>query len=61
MEPNFLTAMPLVLHDKERLVKENLLGLDLADVVFVDALSAVAIIPIEPFDPAPVDHVSILP
>jgi hypothetical protein len=38
--------MPFVFHDQQRLVKENLLGLNLADPVLIDTLATVALVPI---------------
>src|SRR6516165_10026366 len=59
MKARFATAMPLILCDQQRLVKENLLGLDLTHRVLVNALATVALVPIKPLDPRPIDHLSI--
>ena len=61
VQPPFALAMPYILYDQERLVEENLLGVGLTDAMLVDALAAIALVPLEPLDVAPIDHLCILP
>jgi hypothetical protein len=53
MEADLLTAMPFILQDQQRLVNENLLGLDLADPVLINGLATVALVPVKRLDPRP--------
>ena len=40
MEPDFVGTMADILHDQQRLVKEDLLGFRLADLMLFDAFAA---------------------
>jgi len=61
VQPRFAPAMACILDDQERLVEENLLCLGLTDAVLVNALAAIALVPVEPLDAAPIDQLCILP
>src|SRR5208283_6066917 len=53
-------AMLFIEQDKEPRVEKNLLGLPLADIVFVRALSAIAIVPVKSECLPQVEHICIL-
>jgi len=51
MEPGLVNAVPDISDDQERIVEEDLLGFALANTVLFGALAAIAVVPIEAFDP----------
>ncbi len=53
----FSRAVLAVVQQQERSIQKNLLGFGLADAMFVRALSAVAIVPVEAGNPLKVNHV----
>jgi len=56
----FLPAVSFIQQKQERLLEENLLGLCLADIVLIETLAGVYLVPIEAFDCSPIDHMCIL-
>jgi len=56
-----MNTVPDILDDQERIVEEDLLGFTLPDIMLFDALAAIALIPIEAFDPQQIKHRCILP
>lgn len=60
VKPGLCPAVTRIVHNQQWLVKEHLLGFALAHAVLIGAFATVSLIPIEPFDPLPVDHQRIL-
>ena len=60
MEPRLNFAVSMIMKQQQRVVEKNLLGLDLADAVFIHALARVAIIPIKTGNEGEINHRCIL-
>jgi hypothetical protein len=51
MQPWLRRAVPDILHDQERIIEEDLLGLALSDAMLGNALAPVVLVPLEALDP----------
>ena len=60
VKPRLTFAVRHILNNQQGFIEESLLGLGLADAMFIGALATVAFVPDKPLDLPPIDHVRIL-
>jgi hypothetical protein len=56
MQSHFANTVADILDDQQRVVKKDLLGFSLADVMFFDTLAAIAFIPVKAFYSGKIKH-----
>ena len=61
MQSQLLNTVADILNHQQRLIEKHLFSFTLTDVVFLNALATVTLVPLKAYDARQIDHFCILP